>query len=168
MRYNPDLQHRRAIRLAGYDYSRPGAYYVTICTATRECLFGEVTDYEMRLNGLGCFVQRHWLSLPVHYANVKLDSFIVMPNHIHGIIRIADVATKGVPLSEIVRGFKTWTARRINERRGSTGTPLWQRDYYEHIIRDDADLRRIRQYIIENPANWKNDTENPANLPSDP
>ncbi len=171
MPYHPDLHHRRSIRLAGYDYSQAGAYYVTICTAGRDCIFGEVAGGEMRLNSFGAIVQREWRRLPLHYPTVSLDAFVVMPNHVHGVIFLGEPGRRNVkrrPLSEIVRGFKTWSARRINQRRDSTGSPVWQRDCYEHIIRDEDDLNRIRQYIVDNPVTWEEDAENPANGPSPP
>jgi len=101
MTYNPNLHHRRSIRLAGYDYSQPGAYYVTTCAARRECVFGDVVKGKMRLNVLGAIAEREWRSLPRHYPNVQLDAFIVMPNHVHGIILLADSGR--LPLSEVVR-----------------------------------------------------------------
>jgi REP element-mobilizing transposase RayT len=106
MRYNPNVHHRRSIRLAGYDYSQPGAYYVTICTATRECIFGEVVNGEMRLNRFGAMAHREWIRLPRHYPKVKLDAFVVMPIHVHAIIWIIEVEARPRPLSEIVGGFK--------------------------------------------------------------
>lgn len=117
----------------------------------------------MRLNSFGTIARGEWLSLPRRYRGVNLDAFVVMPNHVHGIIWLTNLTRH--PLSEIVRRFKARTARRINERRRSTGTPVWQRDYYEHIIRDENDLGRIRQYIADNPAKWEQDAENPANWP---
>ena len=166
MAYNPNLHHRRSIRLPGYDYSQSGAYYVTICTAARECLFGEVLNGAMRLNSFGNIARGEWLGLPRRCPGVKVDAFVVMPNHVHGIVWVTNRTRHA--LSEIVRRFKTRAARRINERRKMTGTPLWQRDYYEHIVRDEDDLNRIRQYIIDNPVTWEEDAENPANGPSPP
>jgi len=169
MAYNPNLHHRRSIRIAGYDYSQAGAYYVTICITGRRCILGEIVAGEMRLNELGAIVQREWCRLPRHYSTMDLDAFVVMPNHVHGVIFLKDSRGKTVrrrPLFEIVRGFKTWSARRINGKRNSSGTPVWQRDYYEHIVRDEDDLNRIRHYIAGNPAKWEEDSENPANWPS--
>ncbi|MBC7234050.1 MAG: transposase [Chloroflexi bacterium] len=200
MKYDPDLQRRRSIRLKGYDYSQSGAYFVTICVQDRTCLFGEVINGEMRLNEWGQVVQAAWQDLPNHLSHVQLDEFVVMPNHVHGIIMITDDAdhvgagskptlragSKPTPraglepaptttttvctdadtrkrhgLPEIVRQFKTFSARRINECRHTPGSPVWQRNYYEHVIRDEEDLQRIRQYIVDNPANWAKDEDNP-------
>jgi putative transposase len=163
MTYNPNLHHRRSIRLGGYDYSQPGAYYVTICTAARECVFGEVVNGAMHLNSCGTVARGEWFNLPRLYQGVKLDEVVVMPNHVHGIIWLTDRGRR--PLSDVIGRFKTRSARRINERRNAMGIPLWQRDYYEHIVRDEEDLSRIRQYIVDNPVKWEEDDENPANWP---
>jgi putative transposase len=183
VKYDPARHHRRSIRLKGYDYTQAGAYFITICTHGRECLFGEVVDGEMRLNTLGEIVHRTWSDLPNHVVRIVLDEFVVMPNHIHGIIMVGDqsvvgagsvgagsvgagsepapTTTKRHGLPEIIRQFKTFSARRINEHRGTAGTPVWQRNYYEHIIRDEESLNRIREYIANNPLQWELDRENP-------
>ena len=116
-------------------------------------------------------MEHTWLRLPEFYANVALENFVVMPNHVHGIVVIGEVLRtpeiphpRKRPLSEIIRGFKSMSARRINMRTGSN-RPLWQRGYYEHVIRDDADLARIREYIDNNPIAWANDPENPQRVP---
>lgn len=188
-------RNRRSIRLKGYDYTQPGAYFVTICTYQRIHLFGEVVDGEMRLNAFGEIVRQAWFDLPNHYGHVELDAFVVMPNHIHGIIILtADTVgaglkpaptptptvgaglrpaptpapTKRHPLSEIVRALKTFSARRINALRGTTGTPVWQRNYWEHVIRTERALDAIRRYIIHNPARWHLDRYNPDAIGPDP
>ncbi len=168
-RYDTNRHHRRSIRLKGYDYSRAGAYFVTICTQNRAHLFGEVVEGEMRLNTFGEIVQAVWFDLPHHYGHVQLDAFVVMPNHVHGIIVLtADPIGAGFkpaptgryPLSEVVRAFKTFSARRINHMRGTPGVPVWQRNYYEHIIRNDRELNAIRRYIFDNPQHWYADQYN--------
>ncbi len=189
MIYNPEKHHRRSIRLRDYDYSQSGAYFVTICSWSRECLFGDVVNGEMRLNESGEMVIRTWEDLPNHYGNVTLDEFIIMPNHVHGIVILfsGDVGaglkpahsdadmdsnraglkpapTKQHGLSEIVRAFKTYSARRINEIRNTPSLPVWQRNYYEHIIRNEDELNRIQEYIINNPLQWAEDENNPENL----
>ena len=170
---------RRSIRLRGYDYAQAGAYFVTICTRNRECLLGDVEEGEMHLSEFGRLAQTTWEDLPRHYPHVRLDAWIVMPNHVHGIIVLTDVddtpvgaGFKPAPtnnagssrhgLPEIVRAFKTFSSRRINAARSAVGAPFWQRNYYEHIIRNDESLNRIRQYIEDNPARWHEDPENPA------
>ncbi|MCP9448369.1 MAG: hypothetical protein NNA22_12480 [Nitrospira sp.] len=169
--------NRRSIRLKGYDYSQAGAYFITIVTQDRACLFGDGVGGEIRLNGLGEIVRQEWLRTGHIRPNVELDAFVVMPNHVHGIIVLhgdgrgtlqrapTTVERFGKPTSNtiptIVRLFKSATTKRINERRGTPGAPIWQRNYYEHIIRDDESLNRIRQYIAENPLRWHLDRENP-------
>jgi len=175
----PPLRNRRSIRLSGFDYSQDGAYFVTVCTQNRDCLFGEIEDGNMVLNSYGQIVSNVWRDLPDHYFHVRSDQFVVMPNHIHEIIILnrdhvvgIDVGaglkpapTKIHALPEIIRGFKTFSSRRINELRDTPGTGLWQRNYYEHIIRDDDELNHIRQYILDNPAQWETtDRENPNAL----
>ncbi len=167
MTFDPNIHHRRSIRLRDHDYSSGGYYFVTICTHRREQLFGHIDNNDMVLNGYGEIVLRTWNDLPKHYQNAQLDEFIIMPNHIHGIVILIDdgvgAGLKPAPtgkrhgLPEIIRGLKTFSARRINEVRDMAGSPVWQRNYHEHIIRNDADLNRIREYIRNNPYNWKDD-----------
>ena len=224
---DPRKHHRRSIRLQGYDYTRAGAYFITICTQGRECLFGEIVDGEMILNELGRIVQEEWKKTPAIRREMELDAFVVMPDHIHGIVIIRespvgdDGAGDGMgngmgngvgngmgigmgngvgngvgaychtplhtpphtpthtqphtpphtppqtdhapfrspskTIGAMVRGFKTASTRSINARRFSPGAPVWQRNYYEHIIRDDAEWNQIREYIEYNPARWKED-----------
>jgi putative transposase len=183
MPFNSEKHCRRSIRLPGYDYSQPGAYFVTICTQDRAYLFGEVVNGEMRLNKYGQIVDDAWNDLSNHYAGLILDAFVIMPNHVHGVIVLtgdpiwdglvgaglkpAPTHTKHVPLSEIVRAFKTFSARRINQCRGTPGAPVWQRNYYEHIIRNEESLNRIREYILQNPLRWHLDRENPERIGTD-
>ena len=176
-------RQRRSIRLQGYDYTRQGAYFVTICTRNRECLLGDIVEGRMHLSEAGRLAQAVWEDLPHHYPHVQIDVWVIMPNHMHGIIILTEatvgaglkpaptVPTRHEPapttatrhgLSEIVRAFKTFSARRINALHNTVGTPFWQRNYYEHVIRDESALDRIRQYIVDNPARWPEDPENPA------
>jgi len=167
----PELKHRRkAIRLPGYDYSQAGEYFVTICTKDREHIFGKIEAGRMLVNGFGEIVASCWMDLPNHYPYVQTDEFVVMPNHVHGIIVITErnpvkegsepSPTRRHPLSEIVRSFKTFSAKRINECRGTPGLSVWQRNYYEHIIRDERSLERIREYIVSNPERSLADENN--------
>ena len=206
--------HRRSIRLKDYDYSQQGAYYVTSVAQNRECLFGEVVNAEMILNGAGEMLRGHWLALPERFPNVELDTctapnavrckceFVILPNHFHGIAVITDKRTTmgkrattrvaptdgscvGAPLvgvrsddnnhdpvlGEIVGAWKSITTdeyiRGVSKLYWQPfDRKLWQRNYYEHIIRNEKDLDRIRKYIIDNPANWNEDTENPMNVNS--
>ena len=164
MTFDPRKHNRRSIRLKGYDYSRPGAYFVTVCIHDRESLFGEITSRVMHLNDMGLIAQRTCFDLPRHYLHVVLDAMVIMPNHLHGVIVLteddeADKPRQGLP--EIVRGFKSYSARRINALRQTPGLPVWQRNYYEHIVRDQEDWERIRDYIQINPQEWDRDLENP-------
>lgn len=161
MKYNHDLHHRRSIRLGEYDYSQAGAYFITICTHNRSSIFGEIINGEMINNELGAIVRSRWDRLSKHHQNVELDESIIMPNHIHGII-VLHVASpeSSTPISEIIRGFKTFSARQINKVRDCKGVPVWQRNYYERIIRTEQELNNVKNYIINNPISWDTDTNN--------
>jgi len=177
--------HRKSIRLSGYDYSRPGSYFVTICIRGKAPLFGEFLDGEMVLNSIGKAVEQCWLNIPGHFQNIELDQFMVMPNHIHGIIVIYPESVgakhasplhlykskihgpKPNSIGSIVASFKSTVTKRINLLRKIPGQSLWQRNYYEHIIRDENELNKIRRYIINNPAKWSYDRENRNGLPID-
>ena len=170
-------QHRHSIRLQGYDYAQVGAYFITIVTRQRACLFGRILNDELILNTAGQVVQSMWNELPAHFSRIDLDTFIVMPNHIHGIIHIRGRrdqtvgARHAAPLHKrnvqpgsigaIVRSFKSAVTKRYNEKHAPSGLGLWQRNYYEHVIRDENSLIRIREYIAANPARWSIDPENP-------
>ncbi len=127
MRYDPESRHRRSVRLKGYDYACAGAYFVTICTQDRACLFGEIENGKMLLNDAGRMVQSVWNELPVYYAGIETDAFIIMPNHIHGVKQ---------------SGWPPFRSR------------LWQRNYWEHIVRNEQDLMCLREYIRFNPKKW--------------
>jgi putative transposase len=178
----PAKTHPRvAMRLKRYDYAQSGAYFVTICLQDRLCLFGEVSAGLLVPNQYGALVEQAWNDLPNHYPHVTLDQFVVMPNHIHGIIILTDVGAGFKPapmaigpnpaplkrhgLPEIIRALKTFSARRINEIRQLPGVPVWQRNYYEHIIRSEEDYTRIAEYIIDNPRRWSEDSLHPENAP---
>ena len=219
------MHRRRSIRLPGYDYSRPGAYFVTIVAQDRLCLFGEVVDGEMLLNEAGGMVEEAWEWLARRHPYVELDSYVVMPNHLHGVIVLTDAGGRGgsrtaltrsrsgggsgsggrggsrtaptgrrdqrehgvgaigrddygsqtadtvsgsigggkgrKTLGRLVGAFKTVSTKRINIVRGTPGEMLWQRNYYERVIRNDRELNLIREYIEGNPAKWETDEENP-------
>lgn len=170
MPYDPEIHHRRSIRLKEYDYSLEGAYFVTICTHQKECLFGDITDAKMHLNQYGSIVQACWGDLPSHYPHVYLDESIIMPNHMHVIILIGPSdggvgARHALPLlGTIVGSFKSAVARKVNLLRHTPGYPVWQRNYYEHIIRNDKSLEAIQVYIQANPLYWAKDPDNPASI----
>ncbi len=171
--------HRRSIRLPGYDYAQPGAYFVTIVAMGRECLFGYVENGEVKLNCFGLIVSEEWRRTPEIRREVELDAFVVMPNHVHGIVvitsdaqRASDVGATGrsplrphgpnaKSLGALIAGFKASVTKRINVQRDTAHLPVWQRNYYEHVIRDERDWDRIRRYIESNPCAWADDDENP-------
>lgn len=196
-RFDPQKHHRRSIRLQGYDYSQAGAYYVTIVTQGRECLFGEIIDVEMYINEYGEIVQKWWDEIPTHFPNTELGAFVIMPNHIHGIIFIIaerrgevlsphDNPNKNIQnpyldvtsnqggktpplhkptLGQIVAYFKYQSTKEMNHIETDKAiTKFWQRNYYEHIIRDDKDLQNKTDYIEANPMLWDEDDNNPRNI----
>jgi putative transposase len=197
--------HRRSIRRKGYDYARPGAYFVTICAQGSECLFGQIVSGQMHMNDVGQMVHEAWHAMPRHYAGIEVDVFVVMPNHVHGIIRLVGAGPRARPgggqpqgvapttpsarpdagrgvcprvgqprgaaptlaLSDVVHRFKSLTTVRfrqgvVEERQPPLAGRLWQRNYFEHIIRNDRDLERVREYVAANPLRWSTDRENPA------
>ncbi len=170
----PKRQKRRSLRLKDYDYAQAGAYFVTIATRDRACLFGVIVDGQMCLNAAGREAEQCWLQIPQHFPNAALDEFIVMPNHVHGILvlsrgtacRAPTIERFGQPVSgslpTVVRSFKSAVTQRLNALRGTPNASVWQRNYYEHVIRDEASLQGIREYIANNPLQWALDRENPA------
>ncbi len=166
--------NRRSVRLRDYDYRTPGGYFITICTSGRQALFA---DLRMRQ-----IIEVAWTDIPNHHPYIEIDEFVVMPNHVHGILFLgdrdatADRAQQAAPLQHarprveagalgaIVRSFKARVTRDLRRLAGSEFI-VWQRNYHEHIIRDEGALRRIRQYIVDNPTRWSFDRENPAGRP---
>ncbi len=184
MKYNPDIHTRRSIRLKGYDYSQAGLYFITICTQNRLCLFGGIHNGEMRLNDAGTMIERQWHESICRFNNIKTHEYIVMPNHFHDIIEfvgaplvgahctiqpstmaerqtgqpqgiaptVGDVvgSFKSLSTNEYIRGVKDNIWPRFDKR-------LWQRNYYEHIIRDEKSYLQISEYIQTNPITWPDD-----------
>ena len=144
-----ERQHRR---LPVWDYRQPGLYFVTIVAAKRLPRFGRVDQVEVRLTAAGRVVEEEWSSLSLAYPSVRLDAFVLMPDHLHGILDFQRSDHGG--LSEAVRRFKARSTRRVNLAAGSQGRPLWQRSFYERIIRGEGELARLRDYIAGNPARW--------------
>lgn len=204
MKYDPNTHHRRSIRLKGYDYSQNGAYFITICVQNRKCLFGEIMNGQMFLNDAGEIILQTWNALPKRFPNATFDPFVVMPNHVHGIVTIENhesvraipcgcpdedfgvfnrVPTRGTPtpqripppipstqssshgrktIGDIIGAFKSITTHQYIEHVKTGKFPpfekrLWQRNYYENIIRDEQSLHHIREYIKNNPKKWKED-----------
>lgn len=186
MPFEPQVHHRRSIRLKGYDYSQTGAYFVTLVSCRRVSLFGNMQGDKIVLSEMGKMVKRCWLNLPEIF-NIQLDEWVIMPNHLHGIIWILDsrtgeataqtnydlsislravaspqqrpIGTQPGSLGAIIQNFKSVSTRKINHMRSTLGVRIWQRNYYERIIRDEEEWGRIRLYIQENPAQWKEDIE---------
>ena len=196
MKYDPIQHHRRSIRLSGYDYSQSGAYFVTICSYQRQCVFGDIVNGQMHLNQYGDIVADTYQWLCQRYPFLHLDEWIIMPNHFHAIMVIADQSyintdkpcrggsrtaptnyqrqtdttinhrnstAKRKPLGRLIGAFKTVSTKKINILRDAPGTPLWQRNYYEHIIRNEQAMDKIRQYIINNLISWVEDQLHPDN-----
>ncbi|MGB3138135.1 MAG: transposase [Nodosilinea sp.] len=200
MKYNPDKHHRSSIRLKGYDYSAAGAYFITICAFQRHCLFGQIVEGEMQLNEFGQIVAEEWLHSKEIRQEIDFDAWVIMPDHLHGVVLIESINPEGannhlplrqtlvgangclpssswrnnphrlVPpmrprsLASFIAGFKSATTKRINTLRDAAGTPVWQRNYYDHIIRNDQSLQHIRHYITNNPLTWADDKLHPLNL----
>jgi len=190
MEYSSEVHHRRSIRLKDYDYSQPGGYFITICTQHKACLFGEIKDAKMELNIAGQIIKKWWLKIPNKFPAITIDEYIIMPNHIHGICMIfesnvgADPCVcpnkndqsicledehSGSPLHKIIQWFKTMTTNECIRSVKQNILPqfhgrLWQRNYYEHIIRNEDDLNQIREYISGNPVKWETDKENPNKI----
>jgi REP element-mobilizing transposase RayT len=199
-KFDPKIHHRQSIRLQGYDYSLSGAYFVTIVTWHREFLFGEIVNNEMELSRYGEIVQKWWGEIPIHFPNVETGAFVIMPNHVHGIIFINERrGTVSVPrdnqplnkletpnsnetseqggetpplrvirvptLGQVVAYFKYQSTKELNTvENAGTVTKFWQRNYYEHVIRNESDLQNKTDYIEANPLLWNEDDENPANV----
>ena len=186
MTSNPEHPARRSPRLIGYNYAQSGAYFVTICTHQRLERFGAVSDGVMQLNALGQIAEYCWSQIPSHFSHVELDLSVVMPNHVHGIVLISNPAdglrrdtiyrvptpatapadptpqeTFSRPVvgsfAAIIRSYKATVTREMNRRLPNEAFPLWQGRYHDHIIRNEADLNRIQEYVINNPARWHED-----------
>jgi putative transposase len=188
MKYNPDIHHRRSIRLEGYDYSQAGLYFITLCTQNSLHLFGKITNDEMVLNDAGVMVEKWWNELKNKFPNIELEESVVMPNHFHGILQILNTHTVGAdlrvcpdnrihpdktdehkkgehtgsPLHAMIQWFKTMSTNEyIRNVKNNNWTPfnkkLWQRNYYEHIIRNEKSYLHISEYIRTNPLKWQDD-----------
>jgi len=157
----PEHPQRRRLRLPEYDYAQAGAYFVTLCTRGHACLFGMVLDREMQRNAAGEAVVRCWDEIPRHFPNVELDAFVVMPNHVHGVLLLLGDeaedtgeparAGRARPPHVVVGSFKSAVSRRLG--------PVWQRSYWERVVRSGEELDQIRDYIEDNPLRWPVDAE---------
>ena len=183
MPFDPNIHHRRSTRLAGYDYSQEGAYFVTICTYAKQWQFGDVQNDVMILNQYGQIANSCWLEIPSHFPQIELDAFVIMPNHMHGIIVITESPSnvgaqhvapskrhftssnkkmtpnvKAGSLSAAMRSYKAAVTRQVNRLYHAPGEQLWQRNFHDHIIRNHVGLNHLRTYVINNPASWSKDS----------
>jgi putative transposase len=173
-RYNGP--QRKRLRLSGYSYAHPGSYFVTVVTYGRLCHFGRIEAGMMRLNHAGTMVDRWWCELAIRFPGIGVSPYVVMPNHLHGVITIHDVPTTqtgsstspaSAMLPRMLQWFKTMTTNEYLRGVACAQWPplegkLWQRGYHDHIMRADADFERVAEYIAANPARWDEDQENPA------
>jgi REP element-mobilizing transposase RayT len=157
----PRLPARKRLRLREFDYRQPGMYFVTICSTERRCWFGEVVDGIAVLSKMGELVQGAWCRMTERYTGIAVDDFVIMPNHLHGLIGLK---TGTDPLSSIVGAFKSVSVQMARDAGLLRGRTLWQRGFHDHVVRDDADLSRIREYIQNNPLKWHLDRENPDRI----
>lgn len=157
----PPRPQRRPLRAPAYDYTASGAYFITIVTLDRAYFFGTIADDVFFPTPAGDAVSRVWQDLTSRFPTIEVDHFVVMPNHVHGLLWITDApAPQQVSLGTIVGAFKSLAAREVNLMLKRTGS-LWQRNYYERVVRSEAELNAIRRYIDENPLRWALDAENP-------
>ena len=175
MIHNPLIHNRKSIRLKEYDYSRPGEYFITICTYDKKCVFGEVIEEKIKLSPIGEIAKKCWEEIPEYFPKVKLDEYVIMPNHVHGVIIITDgrdlinqIPTENnfplmknpkLTLGKIIRHYKARTAKYIHD--SGYGDFRWQSLFYDRIARSDKELDNIRDYIVNNPLKWYLDEENP-------
>lgn len=152
-----DQPQRKATRLAEYNYSTPSAYFVTICTDGHREIFGDVRDGLVAPSNMGQLALDCWREIPGKWKPIELDVYVVMPNHIHGILLLADVGGKLPSLGKAINWYKATVTKLIRKQRRDPGFIVWQRNYYDHIVRDDDDLARIRDYIALNPGRWEED-----------
>ena len=162
MPYDPTRHHRRSIRLQDYDYAQPGAYFITLNVQNREPLLATIKEGIVHLSRYGDLARMVLTALPKHYPYLQLDEFVLMPDHVHVIfVLLEEPRTRRTPIpprhsvTEVIRGFKTESARKINRLRKTPGSTVWQRNYYERIVRDERALHAIRQYILDNPLRWQ-------------
>jgi putative transposase len=163
-----DRPVRRTIRLQGFDYSQPGSYFVTLCAFCKHCIFGRVENGSVRLSSIGEILRACWVEIPIHFLNIRLNAFIVMPNHMHGILIIEERARHAVPLRgglpfeafrkpvpasvpTIVRSYKSAVSKRVRDSCGSRAIQVWQSNYFERVLRNGEEFSNASRYILENP-----------------
>jgi putative transposase len=171
-RADSEFSARRSIRLPAFDYSQTGQYFVTICAFEMRCIFGKVEERKVRLSAVGEIAREFWLRIPQHFREVTVEPFVIMPNHLHGILTIRRRARHAVPLQEehhpegfrkpvegsvptIIRSYKSAVTRRIREAPGSRTMDVWQSNYFERVLRDGKEFGDASRYILENPLRWQ-------------
>jgi len=171
--HNPtEPPRRKQLRLRGYDYAFPSVYFVTICSAGKRPVFGSISGESIVLSPAGEIVRSEWIALPERFARLVLDEFVIMPNHLHGVLAFVGHAGGASPgsmggaspsptLFDVIGAFKSISTIKVNRLLRRSGVALWQRSYYEHIVRTGEDLRKVQRYILENPLMWSLDPENP-------
>ena len=152
------FHRRKSARLKNYDYTLPGGYFVTICTYQRLPFLGSITAYSMFLSEAGNIANVAWEAIGKQFDNLSLDAWVIMPNHVHGLILINCQAKTG--LCQFIAWYKYQTTVQINRLWGTQGKPVWQRSFFDHIIRTPEDIAEIREYILGNPAKWSEDEYN--------
>ena len=170
--------HRKSLRLKDYDYSQNGYYFVTICTKDGKEYFGKIKDNEMILNRVGETAKKKWLEIPEHFEDVRLDEHVIMPNHVHGIVIIDSEDPVGnrhacslqgrqyQKLPVVIGSYKSAVTHELNQMQNKLHFK-WQKSFYDHIIRNDKSLDRIRKYIRYNPLKWEYDQENQNEIPAE-
>jgi len=169
MNSNYNIKPRKKLRLFNYDYKTPGYYFVTFCTNNRDCLFGKIINGILYLNDPGKMVCQAIESIPTIYNGWIIDTFVVMPNHVHAIAVLSGLNHECISLPDLVHNIKSYTTNKYIKGVLHNNWPqfyekLWQKSYYDHIVRDRVNLIRIRKYILDNPLNWENDADNPINI----
>jgi putative transposase len=175
MNIDKKSHRRKLVRLRHYEYSQSGAYFITMCVQNRACLFGNIIDGDMQLNDAGRMIQSLWNELPTFYSGSEIDAFVIMPNHFHGIIilnesvgaihesplRMTVTERRNMAIPKMIGRFKMTSSKRINQFRETPGATVWQRNYWERVMRNDIELDAFREYIANNPLQWHLDTLRP-------
>jgi len=174
MVYDPQQHNRQSLRMPGYDYSQPGAYFITICTEGKINRLGQIVCEQIVLNEIGIYIDQVWKDLYIRFPTIQLDQYVIMPNHFHGIIVLVGAglalpsegtASRTPTLGSVIGAFKSISTIGINKLLTTPGRQFWQKNYYEHIIRTEDELNNTCEYIVDNPLKWENDEENPNARP---
>ena len=148
---------RKSMRLHDFNYATPSAYYVTICVEDRQCIFGTISEGAVVPSDRGTIAIECWREIPHKYPAIALDAYVVMPNHVHGVLLFPDAGQALPNLGQVVNWYKALVCKSVRRMSSSSRAVIWQRNYYDHVVRDEQDLDRIRQYILYNPGRWEED-----------